>query len=693
MAWLQKIKQFCKVHQLLLLYLAGAAVVLFALNYWLWPTPDEYFYAILAENFRAALNGQMIFGDIHTEHVGLVAFITAAYQYVVHPNTLLASRVPIFGFSLGIMILIYQIAATLGLSIKERMSWLLLLLLIPGYWIFSVRLMLDIPGTFGAILVLYLLLKKAPSYQVGLGLLLLLLLKEYYVYLLAPLVGLVIFFDVWQSSDTPLKKITAGLVQLLFSFMPTALATLIMIDFNWLPYPRALELNMIGFFGDLFSYTNKTFLSLLNNTIKLVYHPATQTIVDTVNTTSVVIPTEVIAEPTMVDQVAIPTEVIAEPALVDQVVIPTEVIAEPTKLDASIQQITFSGEIPTALFQTDGSPYGDGLRAKLWYIYQYNFSETDINIFILPASCIGLWLAIKKTYDSLRTQRVIVRTNLIFIVYFLIFAYLNYHQASLKHGFRITLPIIIALIYFSYLAGQILLKKINLRYSIAFAVLSVLAIILYVVSLQATIYGSVLSHQGIFVILLNLKPYIMVAAFSTMLVLLLLFARFKSPKKYSLLIACVLALFVVKLTPFYFENRQALGLYDYDYGLATTTPLLQQSVKTSAKILSNMNPNKLQYYSGDIHLATEGVSPIIRIFSKSYPTLYYGYLTDGDLLDQLVSHEITTVLLSNDKIDESFRHTLEAIIAAHPAAFTKTFERYNGDRLQWAIYHFNAQAL
>ena len=185
----------------------------------------------------------------------------------------------------------------------------------------------------------------------------------------------------------------------------------------------------------------------------------------------------------------------------------------------------------------------------------------------------------------------------------------------------------------------------------------------------------------------------MVAAFSTMLVLLLLFSRFKSPKKYSLLIACVLALFIVKLVPFYFENRQALDLYDYDYGLAAATPLLQQSATANTKILSNMNPNKLQYYSGDIHLSTQGVSPIVRTFSKAYPTLYYGYLTDGDLLDQLVTNNITKVLLSNDTIDESFRHTLEAVIMAHPAAFTKIFERYQGDRLQWAVYHFNAQAL
>ena len=347
MTWLQRFIRFCKVHHLLLLYLVCATIVLFIINQWLWPTPDEYFYALLAENFKAAFNGQMAFGDIQTEHVGLVAFITALYQQVMHPSTLLASRVALFGFSLSIIVLIYQIAVTLGLSIKERMWWLLLLLLIPGYWIFSVRLMLDTPGTFGVILVLYLLLKKAPSYQVGLGLLLLLLLKEYYVYLLAPLVGLVIFFDAWRSSGTPFKKITTGFIQLLFSFIATALATLIMIDFNWLPYPRALELNMIGFFGDLFAYVNKTFLSLLQNTINLVYHPATQTIVDTVNTTSLVTPTEVIAEPT----------------IVDQVVTPTEVIAVPTDLDASIQQITFSGEIPTTLFQTDGSPYGDGLFA------------------------------------------------------------------------------------------------------------------------------------------------------------------------------------------------------------------------------------------------------------------------------------------------------------------------------------------
>ncbi|MBI4407881.1 MAG: hypothetical protein HY565_05290, partial [Candidatus Kerfeldbacteria bacterium] len=385
MSWFQQCKQFCKVHHLLLLYLIGAIVVLFMLNNWLWPTPDEYFYALLAENFKAAFNGQQVFGDIQTEHVGLVAFMTALYQQIMHPSTLLASRVALFGFSLGIIVLIYQIAATLGLSIKERMYWLLLLLLIPGYWIFSVRLMLDIPGTFGVILVLYLLLKKAPSYQVGLGLLLLLLLKEYYVYLLTPLIGLVILFDAWQSSNTPLKKITTGLVQLLFSFVPTALATLIMIDFNWLPYPRALELSMIGFFGDLFSYVNKTFLSLLQNTINLVYHPATQTTVqttvDTITTTVATAPTEVIVEPTIVDQVVEPTNVTA---------------IVPTDLDASIQQITFSGEVPTALFQTDGSPYGDSLLAKLWYIYQYNFSETDINIFILPASCIGLWLSIKK---------------------------------------------------------------------------------------------------------------------------------------------------------------------------------------------------------------------------------------------------------------------------------------------------------
>lgn len=657
MAWFQRFTQFCKVHYLVLLYLVGATIVLFVINHWFWPTPDEYFYAILAENFRATFNGKIIFADIQTEHVGLVAFITALYQQVLHPSTLIASRVSVFFFSLGTIVLIYGIAKTVGLSVRERMWWLVLLLLIPGYWVFSVRLMLDIPGTFGAILVLYLLLKKAPSYQVGLGLLLVLLLKEYYVYLLTPLIGLVIVFDAWQSAGTPLKRITTGFAQLLLSFMPTALVTLIMIDFNWLPYPRALELNMIAFFGDAFSFANKMFLSLLQNTADVV---------DTANITIAPTPTPVIVEPTVVDQVA--------------------TTVPPVDLDQSIQQITYSGEIPTTLFQTDGSPYGDGLLAKLWYIYQYNFSETDINIFILPASVIGLWLCVQQ----IRTAK---RTNLIFIVYFLVFLYLNYHEASLKHGFRITLPIIIALIYFSYLAGQMLLKKINLRYSVAFAGLSILAIVLYVFSLQVTQYGSVLSHQGIFVTLVYLKPYIMATAFSAMLLLLLVFPRFKSQKKYALLLAGVIALFAVKLIPFYFENQKALDLYDYDYGLATATPLLRQSSVTHPNVLSNMNSNKLQYYSNDLHLSTDGVTPIVRTFRQRYPTIYYGYLTDGDLLDQLVKNEIGTVFLSNDSIDEGFRQTLETVVAAHPAAFTKIVERYKGDRLQWALYHFNAQAL
>ena len=120
-----------------------------------------------------------------------------------------------------------------------KTNWFLwLLLLIPGFWLFSVRLMLDIPATAMIAIVMLLVLKKAKPIWIGLAMLGVILVKEYYIYLLAPVVLIALMMDQVESNKPWYRRVLTVLGQLTVIAMPGLLVSIALIDLNIFPYPR-----------------------------------------------------------------------------------------------------------------------------------------------------------------------------------------------------------------------------------------------------------------------------------------------------------------------------------------------------------------------------------------------------------------------------------------------------------------------
>ncbi|MFH1457251.1 MAG: hypothetical protein ABIF17_04050, partial [Patescibacteria group bacterium] len=512
-----------------------------------------------------------------------------------------------------------------------------LLLLIPGFWIFSVRLMLGVPATFAIALIIYLLLKKAPFYQIVLSVLLLLLTKEYYFYITMPMLLGILLIDAWKNEQKIYLKIFIFIKNSIIIYFPSIIVIIILIDFNLFPYPRLLENSITFIFGDFYSYFNKMFLSIINR------------IVEMFNTNSDFQPTS-------------------------------------TVLEGKIDSIKIVGEIPTGMIHSQTAQGDYGFFMKLWLLYKYNFSENDINIFILPLAFFGLGLRIKKIFKNFKLSYKTIRADIIFLFFFSAFAYFNFHEASGIHGFRITIPIILCLIYFSYFG----LKKILYQYSkkniIIFSSIFAFFLILYWFSIRDLAYGSILANASILNVLISYKPYLFIALFIILFIFIIYFSKIKNPIKYKILLTVVLFLFVIKFIPFYINNNLNLDYYGYNYGMDKARPVLQKLKNTDSKIYSNFNAYKVQYYASDIRIVNKGFTMTIRKFNQKYPRRYISFPLDENLINYIEKYKIDYVLLVNDQYNNKDLMLLKEIIAANKKSFQKIEDSYHNGRLQWILY-------
>ncbi len=496
--WLVYGINMLRAHQFAL-YLLASSIFLFLLNQWLWPTSDEFFYGIQAKSFQAASQGLMRWSDINTEHVGLVSFLSFIWNIIFHPNTLAASRMVIFSYSLGIMALLYGIGKAAGLENKYRMWPIWLLLLIPGFWIFSVRLMLDIPATFGVALIVYLLIKRAPSYQIGLALLLVLLLKEYYIYLMFLLVFCMLIFDTFfiAKHKKTSQKILFFIKDIFLIILPSLIAIVLFLDFNILPYPRLLENSLLFVLGDIFIAINKGILLLLGQTSNLV-------------TTTAPFP-EIISSPTVIEP-----NIITDGAVVETV---TTTVTNPPPIPELINaaaDLQLTGTIGEGIIKSTANYPVQNFFTRWWWIYKYNLSDVDVTLLMLPLAVIGIGLRGKNLISYFQNQYMKVRADIIMFILLILFLYFNYHEADNKHGFRITIPIIIALIYFATFGLRSLTEKIQLRQTLAFGLLTAGLLLAYGISIQDIIYGSVLANESFFNFLFVYKNYVFMVGYAVM---------------------------------------------------------------------------------------------------------------------------------------------------------------------------------
>lgn len=686
---MEKLRAIWRDHYQFIIFFCTATIVLIVINHWFWPTPDEYLYANLAKAFTAAAHGRMHWTDINTEHVGLVAYLSYLYNTLFQPQTFFGSRGIIFGFSLGIILLLYAMTFELGLATKHRMWFLWLLLLIPGFWVFSVRLMLDIPATFGIALIIYLLIKKSPSYQIGLATALLLGLKEYYVYLTLPLFMIVFGLDAWKSHGSVWHKLLSFCKTMFICYFPTFVLTIILLDFPIFPYPRLLENNLQFIFGDLFNFTNKIALIGLNAVITLaqeILKPLGALLPQPAHVVQHVANKFATLNP--ISNITSTQQQVITQLHVNVATIPHTTVMN--SLQNRINNIQLTGQLPTGLIDSPATVVSNkGFLSKLWLIYSYNFSETDLNIFILPLTFLGIGLSLQNIFHQFKHQYSKIRPTIIFGSLFLVFIYFNYHEADSIHGFRVTLPLILSLIFFSYIAVQYLLTHFLKKPSIYFSILSLGSIILYWFTIKDLTYGSVLANASILGKLLIYKPYVFIAFFLGCLGGIVYFPKLQWRWKYVGLGILIFCLFWLKLIPFYFDNRQSLQYYEYNYGLAKTTPILEQVRTSYTPIYANIHPYMLQYYTNDYRMANEGIVPSIRYFPQGYYNLYFHFPTDNQLFDNLVKQRVEYVLIVNDTFDNSSIIPLEQMVKSHPTRFSKVTASYHNNRLQWELYRIS----
>lgn len=702
---MEKLRSLILEHRWFILYCLGATVVLVCLNYWLWPTPDEYYYANLSEAFAAAQRGEIVWSDINTEHVGTVPYLSFLYSWLTGSDSFVQSRMPMAGFGLGCIILFYALGRSIGLPKKQQLWFLWLLLLIPGFWIFSVRFMLDVPATFSLLLLIWLLIKKSPAYQVALGVLLVLLIKEYYLYITIPLIVTIYTFDTLTSKQRWYWAILSWCGRLLLTYLPTLLAIVVLIDFNLFPYPRLLETSLIAIFGDIFGALNRATLSGIQLALLLYQryvHWLSSPIIRLLVVQIVPISVPLLYSLShrrkkrfnyrwLIAWIGLIIAWIGYGVTMYNSAQPTTVDTTNVVLEEKIDTIQFSGVLPTGAFASQISSPTHTWWEKIWLIYRYNFSESDIHIFLLPLALIGIIVSLHSIWNHRRRYQLIqVRTQLILLLFLSLMLYFNWYEANNLHGFRVTIPIIVPLLYFAYVGSRQLLEQFRWVYASLFVGAMSASIILYWQTIRGTTYGSIIANSGWLQMVLSYKLYLFIGLFIILTIGIILFPYYLKTWrwKYPAAIGLVVGLFAVKMLPFYFDHVQSLQLYGYDFGLTTATPVLHNIAMEDELIFSNVHNYKVQYYAQDVRIANNEVHPIFRTFNTPYGTLYYIWPIDDSLLESLRVNGIHYVLLVNEDYGELDRLALRAQIAKASGRFTVVEEHYQADRLQWVLFHY-----
>jgi hypothetical protein len=640
--------QWISRHRFLIGYSVLAGLFLLFLNLCLWPAPDEYYYASIAYSFTAAQHGLMHWWDINTEHLWVLSSLVWVLQQVWQPEWFWGNRLVVIPFAIGI---IWLIAAISRLTLpKEHHHWLLwLLLLIPGFWIFSVRLMLDIPATFAIALLLYFLTARRSSLYVSAALVLLFVFREYYVYLILPYILCLYFIDAFRTEQSWSRAFGRWLMQAVIVTLPIFCLVVLFLDFNLLPYPRLLENSLIFIFGDLFRWLNYHAVLLLDRFVHIVYpevtlFPPVSTVVTTGSTLT------------------------------------------PDTIGTSLQ---LSGQIPTGIIDSPIDANAVSLWSKLWLIYYYNFSEADLNIFLLPFAALGILLRLGAVWKQWRKKYLAIRVDIIFFLLLGMFAYFNYHEATSEHGFRITLPIILGLLYFAYWGAAQLLTSPKLWQQIFFVAGMALSLVGYWATLQAVQYGSVLAHESILSQLLAYKPYLFMGLFVVITIGVVLYTRWQWVYKRWLPPVLITLLFIVKFIPFGLEAKESTAVYGYDYGLPQAAEVLHQVMTPDKKICGNLHAYRSQYYAQDPFITNAGIYPIIRTFTTQYPERYTRCAFDSDLITTLVSQGINYVFVLNEDINQTDYQAWQTIQNANPERFTLLTERTLNGRVQWQLYQVN----
>jgi len=624
---------------------------LFIINYWFWPTPDEYFYVSVSRSLVSSFTHTFCISCINTEHTYLVSSIVAFYQWVIHIDRfdLIYARVPIIAFSLGTVYLLWLISERVVEKKNERIWFLLLLLLIPGYFTHSVRFLLDVPLTFGFALLTYLLIVNARLVWISLSLALILLIKDYGFFLAIPLVFVTIILDTFAKNGNTVKKIGTSLLKFTLALVPSFMIIAVLLGSNTIPYPRLLETDMIQYTGWLYPTFTKGVLYfeyMWDKLMKII------------------------------------------PFIHDS---PSTVLSHSNIY--KIGSIQYGQPIPSAIFDSPLAPeQSGGFLHRLWLIYKYNFSDQDVIIFALPLFFTGLYTKIQEVFRRgiLFTKK---RADIIMLLIVLLFIYVNVHEAFNIHGFRVTVPITIAIVYFSYFGLRKVLNEKNVPYRVIFMALFGLFLFLYFKFVsQIGTYGSTLAQEGIIGTLLHYKVGIFMIIYSAGFILLWYYGRLRSSKRQLILIVYLLFLFSLKFIPFYLDSKASNNYFGFDYGLPNASPILEKLRGQSKTVASNLNRYVLMYYSGELELTNAGSYPSMRIFEKDYPS-YFDRInnTNEPVKKQFTSSASDIyVLYVNNEFKKVPTSAFYKSLIEDSKNIVLIDESRKNDRIQWQMFHINS---
>jgi hypothetical protein len=371
-------------------------------------------------------------------------------------------------------------------------------------------------------------------------------------------------------------------------------------------------------------------------------------------------------------------------------------LLEASDLSRLYGSFRLSGTFPTAIFDSplEAGATG-GFFRKLWLIYRYNFSDQDVMIFSLPLFLTGLVVRVKLLVSNKETW-LKQRADWLFLTFTLIFLYLNWHEALNLHGFRLTVPITLALIYFGYWGARAILKENDQWGRRVFAGSFILFLYLYIVFILGIKgYGSVIANQGFTALLLQYKLPIFLIIFCLGFIFLWSHSRLNWPPKNLILVGGILILFIIKFLPFYLESKVALKTYGFNYGLLKSSPLLRELRSQNVRMATNINPYFMNYYAENLKLPNQGAFPKMRILREEYPQLYiwYGPTKSRPRLtgSWLLKNKIHYIFFADRTFSRQSVQEFEAAIKPLKPylALIKEEHRPNSNRLQWQLLKFN----
>lgn len=624
-------------------------------------SPDEYFYSSSALAISKAFHFIISINSINTEHSPLFVLVAGFFVSIFKTNNIYILRLLVASISIATLYLYLKIFRE-KLDKKEAYWPLLFLLLIPGYFYASSKFILEIPTAFATALFALLLIRKKRSYLIGLSLVLVLLLKEYYFFLLAPIAVAVSVCDRLFSKNTFWGKILLCIFDIILILLPAILVSLLLIDFNIGPYSRMLENSWKELMQSSFAFLNKKLFFVVEPIARMLGFLNQKLLLLADHFRGITAPQgtdtiELAKTASQIKSLSIGTDFISK-AVVDSPIAVSSV-----------------SQLHPDFFQ------------KLWLIYKYNFSDLEfITVgFILAVFggikvfCVVARNFIKKYSDT--------RFDFIMVLFGLVFLFFNYQQAVNEHGFRLNVPITFVLGYFIYLGFKTIRDTKNIYARTLFIAITILSLGAYLRSEGEFVFGSVLSKNSVVMTILSLKRYIYSSGYLLFVIYLSFYSSLRTKYKQLIVAAIVVAFFMIKILPFAIEKNAELSRDGEDYMLSKSSVVLNSILTDQKEVITNINCYKVYYYASWYKTPNDDIHPDFRVLPEKFPILCNRFASSDEAIGRNGSKESFYILSvrENDVEDKD----LKVFLDQNSTRITLVKQQSNtNNQVLWSVWKY-----